>query len=283
MVSINESINSQKTQRSFYDFVFTDLADKRTNHWFLISDPGPGLAILGLWLYFVLKIGPKWMENKKPFQLRTVLIVYNIFQVIINIYLFYEGGRLGWFGKYNYNCEPVNFSLSQTALDSASMCHAYFLLKMTELADTVFFVLRKNNRQVTFLHLYHHTVMPMAAWGATKYFPGGHGTFIGFINAFVHIIMYGYYSLAALGPGVQKYLWWKKYITTLQMVQFCMVFIHNSQLFWFDCGYPRWTAFLTLPNAIFFYQLFNQFYKSSYTKPASVNKDAAVIKNGKIK
>jgi GNS1/SUR4 family len=47
---------------------------------------------------------------------------------------------------------------------------------------------------------------------------GGHGTFLGLINTFVHIIMYSYYLLTALGPGVQKYLWWKKHITRLQMV-----------------------------------------------------------------
>jgi len=47
---------------------------------------------------------------------------------------------------------------------------------------------------------------------------GGHSTFFGFLNTFVHIIMYSYYLLAALGPSVQKYLWWKKYLTALQMV-----------------------------------------------------------------
>lgn len=30
--------------------------------------------------------------------------------------------------------------------------------------------------------------------------------------------MYSYYLLAALLPQYQQYLWWKKYITTLQMV-----------------------------------------------------------------
>lgn len=30
--------------------------------------------------------------------------------------------------------------------------------------------------------------------------------------------MYSYYLLAAMGPKVQKYLWWKKHITNLQMV-----------------------------------------------------------------
>lgn len=31
-----------------------------------------------------------------------------------------------------------------------------------------------------------------------------------------------------------------------------------------DCGYPRWSVFFTLPNAIFFYFLFNDFYTKSY-------------------
>lgn len=57
--------------------------------------------------------------------------------------------------------------------------YLYFLAKISELLDTVFFVLRKKDRQISFLHLYHHTVMPMISWGATKYYPGGHGTFIG--------------------------------------------------------------------------------------------------------
>lgn len=67
--------------------------------------------------------------------------------------------------------------------------------------------------------------MPMAAWGAVKYMPGGHAIFIGFINSFVHIIMYSYYMFAAMGPQFQKYLWWKKYITNLQMVSVIIILI----------------------------------------------------------
>lgn len=36
--------------------------------------------------------------------------------------------------------------------------------------------------------------------------------FLGTINSFVHIVMYAYYLLAAMGPQVQKYLWWKKWV-----------------------------------------------------------------------
>lgn len=69
----------------------------------------------------------------------------------------------------------------------------------------------------------------MIAWGAAKYYPGGHGSFIGLVNSFVHIIMYTYYMLTAMGPEYAKYLWWKKYITTLQLVSnfFCISYVYN--------------------------------------------------------
>lgn len=54
-------------------------------------------------------------------------------------------------------------------------------------------------------------------------FVGGHSTFFGLLNTFVHIIMYAYYMLAAMGPQMQKYLWWKKYLTALQMVIYQIV------------------------------------------------------------
>lgn len=47
---------------------------------------------------------------------------------------------------------------------------------------------------------------------------GGHGTLLGLINSFIHVIMYTYYLLAAMGPHMQKYLWWKKYLTIMQIV-----------------------------------------------------------------
>lgn len=38
------------------------------------------------------------------------------------------------------------------------------------------------------------------------------------MNSFIHVIMYSYYGLTAFGPWIQKYLWWKRYLTMLQLV-----------------------------------------------------------------
>lgn len=47
---------------------------------------------------------------------------------------------------------------------------------------------------------------------------GGMGTFHAVLNSIVHVFMYTYYGLSAMGPNYQKYLWWKKYLTTIQLV-----------------------------------------------------------------
>lgn len=38
-------------------------------------------------------------------------------------------------------------------------------------------------------------------------------------NSFVHVVMYAYYGLSAIGPQMRPYLWWKRYITKLQLVR----------------------------------------------------------------
>lgn len=43
--------------------------------------------------------------------------------------------------------------------------------------------------------------------------------------SFVHICMYSYYMLSAMGPQYQKYLWWKKYMTELQIVSILFAFM----------------------------------------------------------
>lgn len=127
--------------------------------------------------------------------------------------------------------------------------------------------MRKRYDQVSTLHVIHHGLMPASVWWGVKFTPGGHSSFFGFLNTFVHIIMYTYYMLAAMGPKVQKYLWWKKYLTVIQMIQFVLVMVHAFQLlFQNDCNYPIYFAYFIGAHAVLFYFLFSNFYKQAYTK-----------------
>lgn len=148
----------------------------------------------------------------------------------------------------------------------ARAVYTYFICKLIELLDTVFFVLRKKNRQISFLHLYHHSMMPICGWIGAKFFAGGHPTLLGVINSFIHVFMYTYYMLSAFGPHMQKYLWWKKHLTTMQIVQFVIIFLHNIQMLFTNCNFPKPLSFLLVLNAGIFIYMFGSFYVDNYIK-----------------
>lgn len=120
-------------------------------------------------------------------------------------------------------------------------------------------------------------------------FLGGHGTLLGLINSFIHVIMYMYYMLSAFGPRIQKYLWWKRYLTIMQIVsilffyvfnaiyyqmfnfvlqiQFLVVFCHTAQIqFQPNCNFSKPIGALLTFNAALFTYMFSSFYIKSYNK-----------------
>jgi hypothetical protein len=89
--------------------------------------------------------------------------------------------------------------------------------------------------------------MLVSMWVATRYLPGdeikknlrfqtnglvkfsdGQASVGMTWNTFIHVAMYTYYFLSSLGPKVQKYLWWKRYLTRLQLVSYCQNIIYHS-------------------------------------------------------
>ncbi|XP_012243198.1 elongation of very long chain fatty acids protein AAEL008004-like isoform X4 [Bombus vosnesenskii] len=239
-------------------------ADQRTTDWFMMSSPFPTLFICLSYVYGVKVLGPKLMENRKPFQLKNALIIYNLFQMVFSAWLFYESLMGGWWDQYSFRCQPVDYSNNPTAVRMVHACWWYYFSKFTEFMDTIFFVLRKKNDHVSTLHVIHHGCMPMSVWFGVKFTPGGHSTFFGLLNTFVHIVMYTYYLLAAMGPRLQPYLWWKKYLTVFQMIQFIAVMIHAFQLLFIDCNYPKAFVWWIGLHATMFFFLFNEFYQQSY-------------------
>ncbi|OWR40664.1 elongation of very long chain fatty acids protein AAEL008004-like isoform X1 [Danaus plexippus] len=258
--------------------------DPRTENWLLVTGPGPLITLLASYLYFCTSVGPNYMRDRKPYSLKNTIALYNISQILLSIFLVYEGLASGWWNDYNFDCQPVDYSDTPKAKRMAAAVWWYFFAKIVELLDTVFFVLRKKNRQITFLHLYHHTMMPICAWIGVRFLPGGHGTLLGVINSFIHIVMYTYYLISGLGPQYQKYLWWKKHLTSMQLVQFVIIFYHNFSVMFCDCNYPKTINFLLALNAGLFLYMFGNFYYRNYIKPRDGSKPAnGVLANGKTK
>ncbi|CAH2108756.1 unnamed protein product [Euphydryas editha] len=207
-----------------------------TKDWFLVGKPLNLVVILASYLYFCKTLGPWYMKDKKPYKLKTVIKIYNFFQIFISLYLFYEGTRYVFFTDFNFRCQGLNDPNSPEAKQIAKAVWMFYIVKIIDLMDTVFFVLRKSNRQITQLHLHHHTLMPIVSWIAVTYIPGGQGVLVGHINSLVHAVMYTYYLIAGLGDKYKKYLWWKKYLTMLQLVQFALIGVHSTNSLFYSCA-----------------------------------------------
>lgn len=95
---------------------------------------------------------------------------------------------------------------------------------------------------------------------------------LGLVNGFVHTIMYGYYLVTSIKPSYGRSLWWKRYITQLQLLQFGYLLIHFSLvIFWNTCGHPLWVGILGGMQSLFMLCMFSEFYFKAYLRKKKVN------------
>lgn len=257
-----------------------DLRDPRMDGYPLMSNPIVTIALCLAYFRFVKVWGPRFMENRPAFELRGVLMVYNVCQIFINAYLFWEVGQSGWFyGKFNYLCEPVDYSDNPSAVRVMNAGYLFFLSKFGDFLDTVFFIMRKKSNQITALHVIHHGIIPMYMWPLIRFANGGNTVIGGFINAFVHVIMYSYYFVSSMGPRFQHFnLMWKKSVTICQIVQFIAVAIHSFQFVFMECAFPAGFSWWIAATELLFLGLFINFYRNAYRKKKKIDSNGNAIK-----
>ncbi|XP_063907282.1 very long chain fatty acid elongase 4-like [Zophobas morio] len=214
-------------------------------------------AFVAVYLIFVTKIGPNLMKNREPMKLNNVMIAYNLLQIFINVVLIILGLP---------NLKTVILLCSITSQDSFSVVtthHAYALLKVFDFLETIIFVLRKKDNQVSLLHVFHHVGVFSLTWIGLKYSPGGPNYLSAVINCVVHTLMYFYYLLSTSID--KKQLWWKKYMTVLQVVANWFIFLINVvSLLNPSCSYPKWILLSDTTYMLVLLYLFSNFYNKNY-------------------
>lgn len=73
----------------------------------------------------------------------------------------------------SYVCEPCRPIHSPGELKIVGAIWWYYFSKLIEFLDTIFFILRKKEKQLTFLHVYHHSTMFVLWWIGIKWVPSG--------------------------------------------------------------------------------------------------------------
>ncbi|XP_055921133.1 elongation of very long chain fatty acids protein 4-like [Eupeodes corollae] len=245
--------------------VFSATSEVRVNDRFGVSSYIPMLIIIVSYLLIVLKIGPSFMKNREPYQLKAFIIVYNIFQVFSCYYISYKAFNSTIPIFQFWKCIPI---VPKTDWDRVfnHLGILTFWLKASELSETVVFVLRKKQRQVSFLHLFHHTTMLFLTYQVIKYYKVNQAFFALVLNCNVHVIMYTYYLLAAILPSkiLSKVKLLKKFITMIQMIQFSFILIQVFTSLVTKCNVPKQVLISYMVIVSAFFYMFYDFYKKTY-------------------
>lgn len=70
---------------SVYDYLMS-LGDPRVAHWPLMKSPWPTVCIALTYLLLV-RWGPVFMANRKPLEIRPLILVYNAAVALLNLYI----------------------------------------------------------------------------------------------------------------------------------------------------------------------------------------------------
>ncbi|XP_029851710.2 elongation of very long chain fatty acids protein AAEL008004-like [Ixodes scapularis] len=247
-----------------YKYV-TSLRDPRTVDWGWTENSKFMLPLALGYLYAVRFGGRRWMENRKPYKLKSAIMVYNLFQVIANTFLFVQYTRHSYLGgDYNAFCQGVSYSRDNNTMTILRLVWWSLFVRIADFLDTFFFVATKKFSHITALHVIHHFLVIVNGWLWITFGSDGHVIMPVCFNCLVHVIMYGYYFLASLGPAVRKHLWWKKYLTSLQIFQMTFVSLYMCIPLVYDCGYPWGLSLILAPQLMLVLALFINFYVQSY-------------------
>lgn len=217
-------------------------------------------------LYFFMQ------KKEKGFNvlLKPIIFYYNL--LCVTLAGIVVVGIVGYWLKYGFHsfvCNKENRGVQGHEL--AVVYWIFYIQKYVEFADTWFFLLRKSFRQVSFLHIFHHSSITFVvgliiphAFSGDMYLPI-------LLNAIVHCVMYGYYAATSLGYK----FWWKKYLTMMQLIQFCLI---SGQSFyaWFKgprCGTPDFAKALLICYMFSMLYLFGQFFVGSYLNKKTIQKE----------
>jgi hypothetical protein len=159
--------------------------------------------------------------NIPAIDVYPIKFFYNVSQIFLCSYMTIEALMIVYNNNYGFACNTYN----QKDPVLANLYWLFYVSKMWDFWDTIFIVLGKKWRQLSFLHVYHHFSVILISWLQLNVLYDGDSYLLVLLNALVHTVMYTYYFICMHtkipgGGGKSLKIWWKSYLTMFQMVQF---------------------------------------------------------------
>jgi len=217
-------------------------------------------------------------RRQNPLPVKPFIIVYNVICIFLAGSVVYGIGRYKWNHPGNFACSPID--TSEDGRDAAWYIWLFLMQKFWEFFDTWFFLMRKSFRQLTFLHLFHHSSITIVVACIVNYDFNGNVYLPAFLNAFIHVLMYSHYLVTSLGYKS----WWSQYLTSLQLIQFVLITVQSVYSYYLgpQCSYDFIKVLLTVymgSMLVLFSNFFIQQYIKKPTRPAGANEKEAKKSN----
>uniref|UniRef100_A0A6U1Q8V8 Elongation of fatty acids protein n=1 Tax=Fibrocapsa japonica TaxID=94617 RepID=A0A6U1Q8V8_9STRA len=238
-----------------------------------LTDLESALTIAGAYLLFVLVGSMLFKVEAVPaIKLYPVQFLYNIVQVMLCSYMAIEAGMVAFRQGYTcLPCEPFNAKNPPVA----EVLYIFYLSKILDFMDTFFIIIGKKWKQLSFLHVYHHTSIFLFYWLNINVGYDGDVYLTIVLNGFIHTVMYTYYFVSLH----TKDIWWKSSLTMCQMIQFVTMNAQAGYLLLTGCkSYPPRIVLSYLVYILSLLVLFANFFVQSYLKKGGKGK-----KGGKSK
>jgi len=209
----------------------------------------------------IMKAGVPAMD---PYPIK---FIYNVSQIMLCAYMTLEAFFLAY-RNYGTFMPCVGFDRENAPV--ANLLWLFYASKIWDFWDTIFIVLGKKWRQLSFLHVYHHWSIFLFYWLNVNVLYDGDIYLTIMLNGFIHTVMYTYYFICmhTKDPSTGKSLpiWWKSSLTLMQLVQFVTMMSQGTYIIVTGCGNTRVTAAYVV-YILSLFGLFVQFFIASYVKP----------------
>ena len=214
------------------------------------------------------------MENMPAMDPYPIKFFYNVSQIMLCAYMTIEAVFLAYRNGYSLTpCVPYN--KDDPAI--ANLLWLFYISKVWDFWDTIFIVLGKKWRQLSFLHVYHHTTIFLFYWLNANVFYDGDIYLTIVLNGFIHTVMYTYYFICMhtrdTKTGKSIPIWWKSYLTLMQLIQFVTMMSQGTYVVVTKCeslSTQIAATYVVYILSLFF--LFAQFFVQSYMTPKKKKK-----------
>jgi elongation of very long chain fatty acids protein 4 len=194
--------------------------------------------------------------------------LYNFSQIFLCAYFSIEALFIAYRNSYSFACNDYD----QQDPKCANLMYLFYLSKIWDFWDTIFIVLGKKWKQLSFLHVYHHFSVLLICWLQLNVLYDGDIYLFIMLNAFIHTVMYSYYLICmhTKDPTTGKSLpiWWKSSLTIMQMIQFMTLMVSGIYAYAKQCdGHNQRISTVCVCYTGTLLLLFAFFFVASYGKP----------------